>query len=58
MRRMTMGVGAFETPDLGGTYSFASRIFSEPLKSKSSVKNDENLKSKFEISKWIFEKIL
>ena len=55
MCRLAMGGGVFESPDLGEPSRYLKHML---LKSEveESIKKWENLKSDFEISRWIFEK--
>ena len=62
MRRMTARIGAFESPDLGGPSRYlkhillSSRKFLGTSEVEEFSQNEQNLKSSFEISRWIFEK--
>ena len=64
MRRMAMGVGAFETLiqehflDTLNIYFWALEKFLEASEVEESIEKWENLKSNFEISRWIYEKSL
>ena len=51
---MAIGVDVFDSSDLGGSLNTfeLQKIFYGPLKSKSSVKNEQNLKIHLEISKF------
>ena len=64
MRRMAMGVSAFESPDLRGPSRYLKNIyfwaaletFLGTFEVEELSQNEQNLKSSFEISRWIFEK--
>ena len=65
MRRMAMGVGAFESTDPGAPSKYLKNIYFWALEKlleasevEESIEKWENLKSNFKISRWIYEKSL